>query len=72
LHDQLRAAQALLRHQVPDGDVATVLGRALTLLVADLERKKAAVTDRPRPSRAGAGAAPPASGERGAPRGLAT
>jgi hypothetical protein len=45
---KLRRAQDLLRHQVPDGDLATVFDRALTLLVAELERKKCAVVDRPR------------------------
>ena len=50
-HTKLRRAQDLLRHQVPDGDIAAVVDRALTLLVADLERKKLAQTDRPRESR---------------------
>jgi hypothetical protein len=49
---KLRRAQDLLRHAVPNGDTAAIVDRALTLLVADLERKKFATTDRPRPSRA--------------------
>jgi hypothetical protein len=50
-HDKLRRAQDLLRHVVPNGDPASVLDRALTLLVADLEKKKCAVARRPRQSR---------------------
>src|SRR6185503_6156962 len=37
---KLRRAQDLLGHAVPSGDLAEVFDRALTLLVADLERKK--------------------------------
>jgi hypothetical protein len=46
--EKLQRARDLLRHQVPDGDIASVLDRALTLLVEDLERKKAAIVRRPR------------------------
>ncbi len=48
IYRNLRRAQALLRHQIPDGDLAAVMGRALELLVRDLEKKKIAATDRPR------------------------
>jgi hypothetical protein len=48
-HDRLRRAQDLLRHTIPDGDVAAVVDRALTLLVEELERRKLAATTRPRP-----------------------
>jgi hypothetical protein len=54
---KLRRAQDLLRHVVPTGDTATVVDRALTLLIEDLERKKFAITDRPRPSRRTSGSA---------------
>ena len=47
-HDKLRRAQDLLRHTIPTGDVATVIDRALTLLVADLERRRCAATQVPR------------------------
>jgi hypothetical protein len=47
---KLRAAQDLLGHAVPSGDLAQVFDRALTLLVADLTRKKFATTSRPRMS----------------------
>jgi len=46
--DNLRKAQDLLSHQVPSGDVAEVLNRALALLVRTLEKRKYAVTERPR------------------------
>ncbi len=48
IYRNLRRAQGLLRHQIPDGDLAAVMGRALELLVRDLEKKKIAATDRPR------------------------
>ena len=39
-HANLRHAQDLLRHALPDGDPAAIVERALTLLVAQLERTK--------------------------------
>jgi hypothetical protein len=50
-HDKLRRAQDLLRHVVPNGDPAEIIDRALSLLVARLERDKCAATRKPRPSR---------------------
>jgi hypothetical protein len=47
-HDTLRRIQDLLRHRVPDGDLETIVDRALTLLFADIERAKLAATPRPR------------------------
>ena len=47
-HDKLRRVQDLLRHSVPNGDPAVIFDRALTLLLAELEKKKLARTDRPR------------------------
>lgn len=47
---KLKGAQALLRHQIPDGDLAKILDRALTALLRDLAKQKFAATDRPRPS----------------------
>jgi hypothetical protein len=52
---KLQKAQDLLRHAVPSGDLAVIFDRALTLLVADLERKKCAETERPRPQRESGG-----------------
>jgi 5-methylcytosine-specific restriction endonuclease McrA len=47
-HDNLRRAQDLLRHSVPNGDPAEIFDRALTLLVEHLERTKLASAKRPR------------------------
>ena len=40
--------QDLLRHRVPNGDPTVIFERAITLLLEDLEKKRIAVTDRPR------------------------
>jgi len=50
-HAKLRRAQALLRHAVPDGDPAAILGRALDLLLIQAETRKAGLTARPRAQR---------------------
>ncbi len=50
-YEKLRLAQALLRHQIPDEELGTIVDRALTALLADLARKKVAATDRPRKGR---------------------
>ena len=50
-YDRLRLAQDLLRHTIQSGDVAEVIGRALTVLVEQLQRGKCAAVDRPRPHR---------------------
>ena len=49
--DKLRTAQDLLGQAIPSGDIAEVFDRALTLLVADLSRRKLAATTRPRKTR---------------------
>jgi hypothetical protein len=49
--EKLQAAQELLRHSLRDGDVAQIFDRALTLLLADVARKKFAATNRPRSSK---------------------
>jgi 5-methylcytosine-specific restriction endonuclease McrA len=46
--NKLRRAQELLRHRIPNGDVAAVVDQALDLLVRELERQKFAATNRPR------------------------
>jgi hypothetical protein len=48
---KLERAKDMLRHALPSGDVAQIVDRALTLLLADLDKKKFAATDRPRPVR---------------------
>lgn len=61
-HDKLRYAQALLRHQIVDGDICAIVGKALTLLIADVERRKLGMARRPR-----AGAPALAAGSRKVP-----
>ncbi len=51
MREKLRVAQDLLGHAVPTGDIAQVFDRALTLLVADLARRKCGTTTRPQSSR---------------------
>ena len=50
-HDKLRRAQDLLRHSLPTGDLAEIVDRAVTLLLADLERAKLSAVERPRAAR---------------------
>lgn len=47
-HEKLRRARDLLRHAIPDGDIAVILDRALTLLLADTERRRCGAAMRPR------------------------
>jgi hypothetical protein len=49
--EKLQAAQDLLRHAIPSGDVSEIFGRALDLLLEDLARKKFGAATRPRPSK---------------------
>jgi hypothetical protein len=51
--DKLRLAQDLLRHAVPDGEMAEIIDRALTALLGEIARKRFAVTPRPRAGAAG-------------------
>jgi 5-methylcytosine-specific restriction endonuclease McrA len=50
-HDKLRRVQDLMRHALPNGDVAEIFDRALTVLLEQLIRRKLAATDRPRAAR---------------------
>jgi len=50
-HEKLRRVQDLLRHSIPSGDPAAIFDRALTLLLADLERARLAAVARPRGAR---------------------
>ena len=45
---KLRRVQDLLRHQLPTGDPSVIFDRALTLLLADVEKSKVALTARAR------------------------
>jgi hypothetical protein len=49
--DKLREVQALLSHQLPDGNPAVIFDRALELLYKDLARRRLGATDRPRTPR---------------------
>ncbi len=40
LRDKLRQAQDLLRHRVPDGDLATVIERAVDLLIEEVKKER--------------------------------
>ena len=51
LHENLRRAQDLLRHRIPNGDLSQVFELALNALVERLEKERFAATDRPRKSR---------------------
>jgi hypothetical protein len=48
-HEKLQRARDLLRHVIPDGDPATILDRALTVLLQQTERSKIGAVARPRP-----------------------
>ena len=50
-HDKLRRVQDLLRHSNPDGDPAAIFDRALTVLLADLEKTKLGAATRPHTAR---------------------
>ncbi len=47
-HDDLRCLQDLLRREIPDGDPAVIVARALKLLREEVEKKAFAATPRPR------------------------
>jgi hypothetical protein len=50
-HDKLRRLQDLLRHTVPNGDPAVIIDKALTLLLAEVERAKLSATEKPKAPR---------------------
>jgi hypothetical protein len=52
MHAKLREAQALLRHQIPDGDLGRIFDRALDALLRDVRRAKFADAPHPRAERA--------------------
>jgi hypothetical protein len=49
-HEKLQRARDLLRHVIPDGDPATIVDRALTVLLDQAERVKIGAVARPRPA----------------------
>jgi len=50
-HDNLKRAQDLLRHVIPNGDPAAIIERALATLVDQLERTRTARVEKPRAAR---------------------
>ena len=48
---KLRRAQDLMRHSIPAGDLASILDRAIDLLLADIERTRLATVANPRAAR---------------------
>jgi len=57
LRDKIEEAKALLRHQVPNGDLATILDRALTALIAKVKKDRFGVGRKPRATRLPEGSA---------------
>jgi len=49
--DKLAELRNLLSHQIPDGDLAAVIERALDLLLAETKKTKAALVGKPRTKR---------------------
>ena len=49
--EKLQRARSLLRHALPTGDVESILNRALTLLIEQVERRRLADVASPRPGR---------------------
>jgi hypothetical protein len=49
-HDKLRRLQDLLRREIPSGDPAVIVDRALTMLLAKVETAKCGAAAKPRPA----------------------
>ncbi len=47
-HDKFRQAQELLRHRIPDGDLATIFEKALDLLIEQVKKERFATGRKPR------------------------
>jgi hypothetical protein len=60
-HDKLQRARSLLRHTIPDGNPATILDRALNLLLEEAERTQLGAAKRPRSASRGGSAPSPRS-----------
>jgi hypothetical protein len=48
LHDKLQQLQDLMRHQVPDGDLCTIVERAADLLIEQQMKRRFAQIEKPR------------------------
>jgi hypothetical protein len=51
LYEQLQELRALMRHQVPDGDLGKILARAVSTLLTQVRKRKFGETSEPRPAR---------------------
>ncbi len=51
LYEQLQELRALMRHQVPNGDLGEILSRAVALLLKEVRKRKFAATSAPRRAR---------------------
>ncbi|MBW2359932.1 MAG: hypothetical protein JRG84_03435 [Deltaproteobacteria bacterium] len=49
LHAQLVELRALMRHQIPDGDLGIILARAVALLLDQVRKRKFGAVSRPKP-----------------------
>jgi len=49
-HDKFRQAQDLLRHRIPDGDLATIVEKALDLLIEQVKKERFATGRKARPA----------------------
>jgi hypothetical protein len=54
-YEKLRLAQDLTRRENPDGDLAVIFDRGLTLQLAEIAKRKLAATSKPRPDRPATG-----------------
>jgi hypothetical protein len=55
MQSRLRRLQELLRHQIPNGDLAQVIDRALIIALEEVEKTRLGKTTRPRPARQAGG-----------------
>jgi 5-methylcytosine-specific restriction endonuclease McrA len=51
LHAQIQELRALMRHQIPDGDVGKILARAVPLLLEQVRKRKFGQTKNPKAAR---------------------
>jgi hypothetical protein len=61
MYAQLEELRALMRHLVPDGDIAKILGKAISALLAQMRKQKFAEISNPRERKSSAPRDEPAS-----------
>ena len=52
MHEQLEELRALMRHEIPDGDVGKILARAVSVLLERVRKRKFGERSSPRPAKA--------------------